>query len=163
MRIDRIGRYLVASLLALMTVAAHAQSSARPAAPTICPWLTQGTAAKALSTQVSVSVSISDSGQGVCNFSSKEDAATSLKIEVSKTALPSCGPDGMKLRGIGNEAVRCKLAGPPDQTVEMINGRVRDRNFSITIHVRATQSQPQQDPQNDALEQLAELVAGNLF
>jgi len=163
MRIDRIGRYVAASLLALMAVAVQAQSSAPPAGPTICPWLTQGTAAKALGSPVSISVSISDSGQGVCSFSSKEDTATSLKIEVSKTALSSCGPDGLKLRGIGNEAVRCKLSGPPDQTVEMIGGRVRDRNFSITIHARATKSQQPPDPQNDALEQIAELVAGNLF
>jgi len=163
MRIDRIGRYLAALLLVLMASLVQAQSPVPSAAPTICPWLTQGTAAKALGSPVSISVSISDAGQGSCNFSSKEDAVTFLKIEVSKAALSSCGQDGLKLRGIGNEAVRCKLAGPPDQTVEMIGGRVRDRNFSITMHTRARQSQPQQDPQNDALEQIAELVAGNLF
>ena len=92
-----------------------------------------------------------------------------LKLEVSKATLPSCGANGTKLKGIGNEAMRCRLPGSTGANAEMISSRVRDLHFTLTLMPSGKKSPAnapgtQNDaPQDDDLEQIAELVAGNLF
>jgi len=113
---------------------------------------------------VSVAVPVSDAGEGVCSFVRSSDATTSLRIEVSKAPLPPCGADAMKLKGIGNEAVRCALPAAGGHALEKIAGRVRDRYFSVTLsYWRKAAASKAEDPTGDELEQAAESVAGNLF
>lgn len=127
-----------------------------------CPWLTGGSAAHALGGDVSVTVKLSE-GEGACSFS-RQGAADSLEIAVSKAALSTCPPGSTSLRGIGNEALSCRHGGPHGDSVEMISSRVREVYFTVTVttHSQKTPAKPD-DPQNDALEQIAEQVAGNLY
>jgi len=146
---------------AVGAVSAYGQA----AAPAACPWLTQGTAARVLGGDVLVDVQVSEAGEGSCAFVRGADAKTSLRIEVSKTMLAGCGGDATQLKGIGNEALRCTLPATGDHVTEKISGRVRDRYFTLIMsrpggtaaHHRSN------DAEDDAMEQAAESVAGNLF
>lgn len=139
-------------------------------AATNCPWLTKGSAATALGGSVSVTVQVSDSGEGSCTFTreeatSKDNFKDALKISVQKALpQPSCPAGSPKLTTIGNEAVTCTLRRQPEESMEMIVSRVRDLHFtvSITTHKQGAQA-PNQNQPADALEQVAEQVAGNLF
>lgn len=125
-----------------------------------CPWLTEGTAATALGADVSATVNVSDSGEGVCKFSGEPGSAESLEIMVSKASLPTCPVGSRELNGIGNEATRCAHG----RGVEMISSRVRDFHFTVTMASRRKKSDAKpDDPQNDSLEQVAEQVAGSLY
>lgn len=154
MRAVALARLLSLGLWTVAGVAAMAQSPA--AQPVACPWLTQGTAAKALGSDVSVSVKLSSATEGVCQFSQLDRPQVFLKVEVSKGALAGCGAGSSALKGIGNEAMRCML--PAGET---ISGRVREMNFTLTLAGRE-KSGPA-DSHEDTLEPIAELVAGNLF
>jgi hypothetical protein len=83
---------------------------------------------------------------------------------VSKAELASCPTGSTVLKGIGNEAVRCKAPGSHSGGVEMISGRVRDVYFTVTRTAHG-QKRPVKLPeaQDDALEQIAEQIAGNLY
>jgi len=121
-------------------------------------------AARVLGGDVSVEVQVSDAGEGVCSFVRTSDAMTSLRIEVSKATLPACGADGTRLKGIGNEAVRCALPAAGGSAGEKIAGRVRDRNFTLTMRSPGSGTAKTSVPSaDDDLEQAAESVAGNLF
>ncbi|MGC2604381.1 MAG: hypothetical protein WA419_02380 [Silvibacterium sp.] len=160
-------------LFASSAAAAQAQYST-PTAPqsgpqprsqnTGCPWLTQGTAARALGGDVSVSVNVSGTGEGSCRFSQQPGSPHSLEILVSKAALPTCPPDSTNLKGIGNQAARCKRPGSHGEIVEMVSSRVRDRYFTVTLTSREQKGLVKSpDPQDDELEQIAEKVAGSLY
>jgi hypothetical protein len=134
-----------------------------PHANTGCPWLTEGSAEHALGGDASVTVKVAE-GEGICTFSRQHGAADSLDIAVSKAALPGCPSSSMSLRGIGNEALTCRHSGPRGDSVEMISSRVRDLHFTVTLTTRGQKNPGKtDDPQNDAVEQIAELVAGNLY
>jgi hypothetical protein len=143
---------------------APANATAQVAPPGACPWLTQGMAARVLGGEVLVDVHVADAREGSCSFVRASDATISLKLDVSKSPLPACGADAMKLKGIGNEALRCTLPAANDRTGQKIVSRVRDRFFTLTLSQGkgAAAGQPD-DLQNDDLEQAAESVAGNLF
>ena len=134
-----------------------------PHAQTGCPWLTDGSAAHALGGEVSATVKVAED-EGTCTFARQHDAAGSLEITVSKAALPTCPSGSTSLRGIGNEALTCRHEEAHSESVEMISSRVRDLHFTVTLTSRDQKktSKPE-DPQNDALEQIAEQVAGNLY
>ena len=155
---------LLLCLVAIAGAPGHAQSPS-PASPlAACPWLTQGGAAKALGGEVSVAVHVSDSGEGWCGFSRAQKPDGLLKIEVSKTALASCGAGGAMLKGVGNEAMRCALSASGGKNGEMISGRVRDLYFVITLEAGRNESPANAaGKQDDTFEQIAEQVAGNLF
>lgn len=137
---------------------------AQATAPAACPWLTQGVAARVLGGDVSVDVHVSDAGEGYCSFARNTDATVSLKIDVSKTAVAACGAGAMKLKGIGNEAVRCALAAADGRNVQKIASRVRDRFFTLTLSQgKGARADESDDLRNDDLEQAAESVSGNLF
>lgn len=132
---------------------AHAQTG--------CPWLTEGSAAHALGGDVSVTAKVSDMGEGRCSFVRQQD---SLEILVSKAALPTCPGGSTALRGIGNEAWSCMAHASQGEAVEMISSRVRDFHLVVTLTTHAPKRPPKpEDLQNDALEQVAEQVAGNLY
>ena len=154
MRAVTLARLLSLGLLTAAGMTAAAQSPA--VQPVACPWLTQGTAAKALGGDVSVSVKLGSANEGVCQFSRVDRPKEFLKVEVSKGVLAGCGAGSTALKGIGNEAMRCML--PAGET---ISGRVRELNFTLTLagHEKSGPA----DSHDDALEPIAELVAGNLF
>jgi hypothetical protein len=133
------------------------QNSSPARSQTTCPWLTQGSASSLLGGDVSINVHVSDTGAGSCRFLRPHD---SLEILVSKAALASCPTGSIALRGIGNQAARCSHSGG----VDMISGRVRDLHFTVTRTAHG-QKRPVKlpDAQQDALEQIAEQIAGNLF
>jgi len=159
--------------LLLLSSAAFAQTQygnapAKAASPaptgTGCPWLTEGSAARALGGKVSVTVKVSDTGEGLCKFSRQQESPDALEILVSKATLPTCPAESTSLKGIGNEAATCRPHSSRTDSVEMISSRVRDRHFTVTLTARAqkTPTKPS-DPQDDPLEQIAEQVAGNLY
>jgi hypothetical protein len=162
MRAATRSSYLLLCLFALAGTASHAQSPTP--LPAACPWVTQGSAAKALGAEVSVALNLIASGEGSCTFSHMQKPGEFLKVEVSRSALPSCSADGTKLKGVGNEAMRCTLPGSGDKSGEMISGRVRDLHF-VVILVSGLKKAPASsaEAQDDALELIAEQIAGNLF
>jgi hypothetical protein len=129
-----------------------------------CPWLTAGTAARALGGAVSVSVNTTQSNGGVCRFLKVQDSRDSLEVQVSEASLPACSGEHTKLVGIGNEADKCRLTGSHGETVEMVSSRVRDLHFNVTLTSfgqRVSVRSP--DEPEVPLEQIAEQVAGNLY
>jgi hypothetical protein len=153
---------LALGLFAVAGALSHAQSPTP--LPAACPWVTQGSAARALGAEVSVALNLVASGEGSCTFSRLQEPGAFLKVEVSRSALSSCSADSTKLKGVGNEAKRCALSGSGDQGGEMISGRVRDLHFVITFEPRGKKSPTNSTgAQDDLLQLVAEQVAGNLF
>jgi hypothetical protein len=142
-----------------------APKTASPAsAHTGCPWLTEGSAAHALGGEVSVTVKVTDAAQGFCGYSRRQGSADLLEIFVGKSVPPACPPGSASLKGIGNEALTCKHGGPHGESVEMISSRVRDLPFTVMLTTSGEKNPAKPaDPQEDGLEQIAELVAGNLY
>ncbi len=132
--------------------------------PVVCPWLTEGTAARMLGGDVSVTANVSESGEGVCKFARLQDSSDSLEIVVSKAAVPGCAAGSTQLRGIGNEATMCKHAGPHGESIQMVSSRVRDQHFTVTITAREHEKAAKvQDAQDEPIARIAEQVAGSLF
>jgi hypothetical protein len=129
-----------------------------------CPWLTSGSAAHTLGGEVSVTAKVTNTGEGSCSFSRQQSPPDSLEVLVSRATLAVCPADSTGLKGIGNEALTCRLNGSRNEAVEMISSRVRDLHFTVTLTARGrkTTTKPA-DPHDDALEQIAEQVAGNLY
>jgi hypothetical protein len=140
------------------------QSGSPARSPTTCPWLAQGSASGLLGGDVSIKVSVSDTGAGSCRFLRTQGSHDALEILVSNTALASCPAGSTELKGIGNQAERCKAPGSHSGGGDMISGRVRDLHFTVTRTAHG-QKLPVKlpDAQEDALEQIAEQIAGNLF
>ena len=142
----------------------YPQSNPRSGMQTNCPWLTQGSAAKALGGDVSVTATMSTTGEGTCNFRVQNESLNSLEILVSKAKLPTCPADSTKLTGIGNEALRCRLSGSKGETTEMVSSRVRDVHVNVTLTSRSEKAPAKaSDKLGDVLEQIAEQVVGNLY
>lgn len=161
----RVMRFLpLYFVLAVGALLAPVKATAQVAPPGACPWLTQGMAARVLGGEVSVDVRVVDPREGSCSFVRTADATISLKLDVSKSALPACGADAMKLKGIGNEALRCASPAADGRKMQKIASRVRDRYFTLALtEGKGAAGDPSDDLQNDDLEQAAESVAGNLF
>ena len=83
-----------------------------------CPWLTAGSAARALGGDVSVSISTTNNNDGSCKFLKLQDSRDSLQIQVGKGSLTGCPGEHTNLVGIGNEAAECRLPGSHGETVE---------------------------------------------
>jgi len=161
---------LLSSAAVAQTQYGTAPKTAAPShASSGCPWLTEGSAARALGGEVSVTVKVSDSGEGACRFSRQPGSPDALEILVSRATLPTCPADSTNLKGIGNDAATCRPHTSRAEAIEMISSRVRELHFTVTLTTRAQKAasksaDPQAaDPQNDALEQIAEQVAGNLY
>jgi hypothetical protein len=151
------------ALLFLTLLAAGQAQYGKPAAShthsqTTCPWLTQGSASRLLDGNVSTKVSLSDTGEGFCRFV-QEGSHDTLQLIVSKGPVASCPGGSKALRGVGNQAALCRAPGPQSGAGSMVSGRVRDVHFTVT-QISRSQKSP---VQTDALEQVAEQVAGNLF
>jgi len=132
-------------------------------AATNCPWLAQGSAAAALGGPVTASVQVSDSGEGACTFT-RDGAGNNLKIVVQRTPQKSCPAESTKVKGIGNEAVFCKVQESPNELIEMVVSRVRELHFTVSLAVHRSASHTSETSgAEDAVKQVAEQVAGNLF
>jgi hypothetical protein len=135
-------------------------------AATNCPWYTQGSAEKIFGGSVAAAIQVSDSGEGSCTFTRQQGTTNDvLKVVIQSAAPPTtCPADSAKLKGVGNEAVFCTLAGPHDQTTYMVVSRVRDLHFTISIATHHEKSTgPDAAHFDEAVKQAAEQVAGNLF
>lgn len=160
-----MARSLLFVLLAVCSLQAQQTTYSKPTSPhpgslapaqPACLWLTQGSAARFLGSDVSLKLSSPEAPKRFCRFV-QQPSQDSLEIVVSKGALASCPAGSTALRGIGNQAAKCK---GPGAHAEMVSGRVREFFFTVT-HRSLTRKTI--DAQDDALEQIAEQVAGNLF
>ena len=130
-----------------------------------CPWLPLGSAAKALGGDVYLTVRLLVNGDGSCKFLRRQDSHDSLTVLVGDAAaLSSCSEAHTTLRGIGNDAARCKLPSSHGKTIEMVSSRVRDMHFTVTLAASGRKSSTKSShEQEDVLEQVAEQIAGNLY
>jgi hypothetical protein len=129
-----------------------------------CPWFTEGSAAKMLGGGVSVTASVSNTGEGSCRFARQQGPSTSLEILVSKNSLHSCPAGSVKLTGIGNEAAECRLPASHGEAAKMVSSRVRELHFTVTLTDHAQRASAKlMDGEDDVLAQIAEQVAGNLY
>jgi hypothetical protein len=127
-----------------------------------CPWLTEGSAAHALGGDVVVTVTPASKDAGSCRFVKQPEGKETLEILVGGAIAHTCPADSLQLKGIGNEASRCRVAGSRD--AEMVEGRVRELSFTVVLRSGAQKGAGKpDDPRDDALEQIAEQVAGNLY
>jgi len=131
----------------------------------VCPWVTQGSADVVLGGDSTAAVEISQSGQGVCSFRLDQGGSTNtLRVAVGRSAEGSCPAGSPALRGIGNEATMCTVRRSHSEVVETIFSRVREKHFTVSITIRRKSSQPPEVGHfEDAIKQIAEQVAGNLF
>lgn len=140
------------------------QASSQTSSHTVCPWFTEGSAAKVLGGGVSVTVSASNTGEGSCKFVRQQSPLNSLEILVSKTGLPSCPDGSIKLTGIGNEAAECRLPASHGEVSKMVSSRVRELHFTVTLTDHAQKIPAKStDEDDDVLAQVAEQLAGNLY
>jgi len=156
MKILRVPAILSALLLCLLCASASS-------AATICPWLTQGSAATALGGAVTATIQVAPSGEGSCTFSRQDGPKDVLKIVVSKAPPESCPAESAKPKGIGNEAALCRVERSPNEAVELLVSRVRDFHFTVSLSVHRDESQTAINRAEEAVKQIAEQVAGNLF
>jgi hypothetical protein len=137
---------------AFLSVSLSAQKPPSPptSAGTTCPWLTEGSAAKVLGGEVHVILNVASPTQGTCTFVKTAHPQEQLKVLVGAGNIPSCPAGSARVIGVGNQASRCHLP----HSAQMISGNVRAVDMAITL------SGNQSD---DAIQQIAEQVAGNLF
>jgi hypothetical protein len=148
--------FLLLSLAILSASALRAES--------VCPWLTQGSAAAMLGGNVSAVIKLSPPEQGSCAFTLQQGATTYvLEVVVESTPRTTCPPASPKLPGIGNEAVACRLQRSPNEFVDVLSSRVRTLYFTVSLTIRGTTLPPTPlDKQRDIVERAAEQIAGNL-
>ena len=119
-------------------------------AGTTCPWVTEGSAAKVLGGGVHAILNVASPTQGTCTFVKTARPQQQLKVLVGAGNVPSCPAGSAKVIGVGDQASRCHLP----HSAQMISGNVRAVDMAITLSGNQT---------DDALQQIAEQVAGNLF
>jgi hypothetical protein len=162
--------------LALLTTTSFSQSnSATSPKPTasavtsarsdrVCPWLTEGSAARALGGDVHLTVSLTNPKEGFCTFVRPEVPLDELKVIVGGVNIPSCPVGSAKVVGVGGQASRCRLTRSAKEVTDMVSGKVRNANFTITFSRNgAAVSTKSVTLKAGAIEEIAEQVAGNLF
>ena len=136
-----------------------------------CPRLNAATAEGLLGGSVTMSVTRPSETAESCNFSRNGSAAVaSLHIDVTTpgdasaafaTTAAQCGTGARKLTGVGNEAVACTLP-EATSTIEQVVGRVRGRIF-ILRWTHISNGPPSAEARSEALQGVAEAVAGSMF
>lgn len=143
-------------------------------AQTKCRWMNEGTASGILGGPVTLTVNVTDQGDGVCDFSRQHGAAIRhLRISVfSMTDIPKefpsylaqCPPKSAALRAIGNEAVFCASQGGAAPHAEKVVGRVRAQAFMVDVSSTVKDDPSMtQEMRREKVNLAAELVAGILF
>jgi hypothetical protein len=146
--------FLAASLSAQNYPAKKPPSSLpSSSAGTTCPWVTEGSAANVLGGQVHVILNVASPTQGTCTFVKTARPRDQLKVFVGAGNVPSCPAGSAKVIGVGDQASRCHLP----HSAQMISGNVRKVDMAITL------SSSSGNQTEDAIQQIAEQVAGNLF
>jgi hypothetical protein len=141
---------------------------------TKCRWINEATAQGILGGPVTVTATISDQSEGVCEFTRKQESVThQLRIAVNlMTDIPKqfpayrakCPAGSSPLRAIGNEAVSCSLHESGDHFSERVVGRVRDQAFVITVTSTAKDDASMSpELRREKANLVAEMVAGILF
>lgn len=143
-------------------------------AQTKCPWINEATARGILGGPVAVIVKISESGNGMCEFS-RQQGGVPRELTISVKAmtdiprqfpsyLSQCPPKSAPLHAIGNEAVTCSVQTHGNLYAEKVVGRVREQAFIVSVG-----SGLKDDPslasemRREKANLVAEMVAGNLF
>jgi hypothetical protein len=149
----------------IATVAMFLAPAAIASASPMCPFMTQGSAAKLLGGDVALTVDSTEDRDGSCTFTHQQGALSyTLGIVVHKSATDPCTQHGTPLKAIGNEALECRVDRSPAETIEKVSGRVRDMYFTIDLTIRGPiKSAMSVDFQRDAIEQATEQVTGNLY
>jgi hypothetical protein len=143
--------FLAVSLSAQNYPTKKPPSSPPSSSPTpTCPWLTEGSAAKVLGGPVHAILNVASPTQGTCTFVKTARPQEQLKVLVGAGNIPSCPAGSAKVIGVGDQASRCHLP----HSAQMISGNVRAVDMAITLSGNQTE---------DAIQQIAEQVAGNLF
>lgn len=131
-----------------------------------CPWVTEGTAAKVLGSEVSLEAKLTTAMTGTCVFRSRQASGGSeLEVEVSSSSLMGCPGKSEKLRGIGSEAVQCEPArSSSGEAHSVVESRVRKVFLRVTLSVpTAGGAAFPAERQREIVTEVAEQVAGNLF
>ena len=159
---------IVRMVFPLIIVSFAAQSA--QAQTQLCPWLSTGSARTALGGDVTVTAHSQSNWEGSCRFARQAAGVTqAIDIQVSKVNSHPCPDGGMKLKALGNEAVRCLGSTSSGQRAEIIAGRVRDAYFVITATgLSQSEYAPPMEHSADTygaslIERLAEQVVGNLY
>src|SRR5579863_6076220 len=93
----------------------------------VCPWFTTGSAAKVLGGEATLTAHVTNNWDGSCVFMRKTGAIVqTIEILVGKTNTRPCPESSPHLKAIGNNAVQCRRASAPEQSRDIIAGRVRD-------------------------------------
>jgi hypothetical protein len=167
------GARLASVLLGAIVLACVPSSEAKES----CPWLNEATATGALDGAVTATVTrpemSKDKEEGTCVFR-RQRGSTGIELRIEVEALSAapgtyaayagrCGPDGVPLRAIGNEAVMCGNADKKRKkwVSEQVVGRVRDHAF--TVRVSSSAESPDRDALREKARKIAEQVAGFLF
>jgi hypothetical protein len=142
-----------------------------------CPWINEATASGALDGTVTATVTrpemSKDPDEATCVFVRQNGASgIDLRIEVETLRgapgayapyAQKCGPDGARLRAIGNEAVTCSYTDKKRKkwVSEQVVGRVREHAF--TVRVSSSAASPDRNVLREKARKIAEQVAGFLF
>jgi hypothetical protein len=131
----------------------------------LCPFMTQGSAAKLLGGEVSAIVKSSEDRDGTCSYTRLQGPLTYiLAITVHKIATDACPEQSTRLKAVGNEAMTCRIENTSGETIQRMSGRVRDMFFTISLTARGPKSAVMPaEAQRQAVEQAAEQVTGNLY
>jgi hypothetical protein len=149
-----------------------ASASVAPAQSTVaCPWLTSGSAAKALGGDVTMTAHASENGEGSCEFVRQVGPVMEkIDIEVGKSDTHPCPDGSTALSALGNQAVQCRRNPSPGQRADIIAGRVRDVYFVVTMvnvpgaaEEASADARPVDSYGASLLERIAEQVVGNLY
>ena len=156
---------LLLGLAMLVSTPCHGQAK--------CPWINEATAGGILGGDVSMTVKLTQRGDGVCEFS-RTAGKTNLQLSISvyimtdtpaqfSKYLEQCPPKSAPLRAIGNEAVICGLS-KGDQYTERVVGRVREQAFVVSVSSSAADDPSMtQVMRSKKANFIAEQVAGILF
>jgi hypothetical protein len=142
-----------------------------------CPWINEATASGALDGAVTATVSLpeisKDTDVATCVFV-HQSGSTAIELRIEVEALRGapgayaayaerCGPDGVPLRAIGNEAVTCSYTDKKRKkwVSEEVVGRVRDHAF--TVRVSSSTASPDRNALREKARKMAEQIAGFLF
>jgi hypothetical protein len=142
-----------------------------------CPWINEATASGALDGSVTETVThpemSKDADVATCVFLHQSGSTgIELRIEVGTLGggpgayaayATRCGPDGVPLRAIGNEATICSYEDKKKKkwVSEQVVGRVRGHVF--TVRVSSNAASAERDILREKARKIAEQVAGFLF
>lgn len=138
--------------------------------PSVCPWLSAGSAADALGGPVQLDSHVESNWQGTCRFTRGSGPdRQSIEVTIGKIDTHACPLTSTRMVGLGNEAVECKQTTTGNASTSLIAGRVRDVYFLVGI--RNLQDVPMAAPPShrgdpdhpSVLEVVAEQVVGNLY